>query len=76
MKEKILMQNQQGGHFIHDKRIDVKSADDYQGKMGGPNPFQPPQSMIPGMPGFGAPPAMRGIPPVPKPNPYPIIEAK
>jgi len=39
MKEKIILQNQQGGHFIHDKRVDVKSADDYQGKMPGPVGF-------------------------------------
>lgn len=40
MKEKILAQNVIGGHYILDKKVDVKSADDYQGKppgmMGGP----------------------------------------
>jgi hypothetical protein len=42
MKEKILTQNVVGGHYILDKKVDVKSADDYQGKpqmggmMGGP----------------------------------------
>lgn len=37
MKEKILTQNVVGGHYILDKKVDVKSADDYQGKppMGG-----------------------------------------
>jgi hypothetical protein len=39
MKDKIILQNSQGGHFIHDKRVDVKSADDYQGKMSGPMGF-------------------------------------
>ena len=40
MKDKILTQNIVGGHYILDKKVDVKSADDYQGKppgmMGGP----------------------------------------
>ncbi len=31
-KDKILMVNNTEGHFILDKRVDVKSADDYQGK--------------------------------------------
>lgn len=39
-KEQILGQNYQG-HFILDKKVDVKSADDYQGKvMGGSFPGQ------------------------------------
>lgn len=29
MKEKILTQNIVGGHYILDKKVDVKSADDY-----------------------------------------------
>ena len=35
-KQKILQKNQNRaeGHFILDKRVDVKSADDYQGKGG------------------------------------------
>lgn len=32
MKEQIVQQNNTTGHFILDKRVDVKSADDYQGK--------------------------------------------
>ena len=30
MKQKILSVNRQPGHFIMEKRVDVKSADDYQ----------------------------------------------
>lgn len=35
MKDKILNQNVVGGHYILDKKVDVKSADDYQGKAPG-----------------------------------------
>jgi len=31
-KERILMVNSTEGHFILEKRVDVKSADDYTGK--------------------------------------------
>lgn len=31
LKKKIIMQNQQEGHFILDKKVDVKSAEDNQG---------------------------------------------
>ena len=34
-KEEILRVNREKGHFILDKRVDVKSADDYQGKIDG-----------------------------------------
>lgn len=33
-KQEILGKNKLDGHFILDKRVDVKSADDYQGKGG------------------------------------------
>jgi hypothetical protein len=29
VKQDIINQNQDGGHFILDKKVDVKSADDY-----------------------------------------------
>jgi hypothetical protein len=32
MKEQILSQNEYQGHYILEKKVDVKSADDYQGK--------------------------------------------
>lgn len=32
VKEQIIKQNQTSGHFLMDKKVDVKSADDYQGK--------------------------------------------
>lgn len=35
-KERILMVNSTEGHFILEKRVDVKSADDYTGKGQGP----------------------------------------
>ena len=37
VKEALIAQNNYPGHFILDKKVDVKSADDYQGKgmMGG-----------------------------------------
>ncbi len=35
MKEQILNQNEYQGHFILEKKVDVKSADDYQGKTQG-----------------------------------------
>jgi len=35
MKEQILSQNEYQGHFILEKKVDVKSADDYQGKTQG-----------------------------------------
>jgi hypothetical protein len=31
MKKKIIVQNQQEGHYILDKKVDVKSAEDNQG---------------------------------------------
>ena len=34
-KDKILGKNRTGGHFVLDKRVDVKSADDYAGGDGG-----------------------------------------
>lgn len=34
-KLKILEKNRGGGHFVLDKRVDVKSADDYAGKGDG-----------------------------------------
>lgn len=34
-KQKILDKNRGGGHFVLDKRVDVKSADDYAGKGDG-----------------------------------------
>ena len=34
-KGKILSKNREDGHMILDKRVDVKSADDYQGKAPG-----------------------------------------
>ena len=32
-KEKILAQNKDPGHFILEKKVDVKSADDHQAKQ-------------------------------------------
>ncbi len=42
-KEKIIQLNSGHGHFILDKKVDVKSADDYQGKapMGAMPPTHP-----------------------------------
>ena len=34
-KAEILALNKGKGHYILDKRVDVKSADDYQGKVEG-----------------------------------------
>ena len=82
-KEQILSQNNYHGHNILGKKVDVKSADDYQGKGagGGMNP------MMGGFGGGGVPPfmgggnpmmnpygKMDGMPPVAKPNPYVIAE--
>jgi hypothetical protein len=61
MKIQIIQENQDPGHFILDKKVDVKSADDYQGKS---NPIQ--HHVVP------AP----GAPMIQKPNPYVIAEAK
>ena len=33
LKKKIIMQNQQEGHYILDKKVDVKSAEDNQGGL-------------------------------------------
>lgn len=35
MKDDIINQNYTQGHIILDKKVDVKSADDYQGKQTG-----------------------------------------
>jgi len=56
-KERILMVNKTDGHFILDKRVDVKSADDYTGKGpggelgGGGHPNQSFGGNMPGMSG-------------------------
>lgn len=34
-REEILNVNKEKGHYILDKRVDIKSADDYQGKAEG-----------------------------------------
>ena len=60
-----------------EKKVDVKSADDYQGKMMGSIPGMGGQQ--PSMPGMGPPMGMIpgfGVPPLPKPNPYVIAETK
>jgi hypothetical protein len=49
-KNRILMVNSTEGHFILDKRVDVKSADDYTGKGQGP-PMGGIDSMPMGNPG-------------------------
>ena len=36
VKDQIIAGNNKGGHFILDKKVDVKSADDYQGKGNNP----------------------------------------
>lgn len=42
MKSAILYQNKEGGHFILEKKVDVKSADDYQkGALGSQDNLQP-----------------------------------
>ena len=42
MKDQIIHTNATQGHFILEKKVDVKSADDYQGKgPGGPGPMMP-----------------------------------
>lgn len=63
MKDDILSTNadQREGHFILDKKVDVKSADDYQGKS---NPLQSNLIQTP------------AGPLIQKPNPYVIAEAK
>eukprot|EP00347_Sterkiella_histriomuscorum_P016077 403354577 len=65
MKDHIIRQNndQSRGHFILDKKVDVKSADDYQGKT---NQMQPQMNN----------PQMGGNPMIQKPNPYVIAETK
>ena len=35
IKRSIIGQNKTEGHYILDKRVDVKSADDHQGREGG-----------------------------------------
>ncbi|CDW80303.1 heterogeneous nuclear ribonucleoprotein [Stylonychia lemnae] len=63
MKDLILNQNKDHhrGHYILDKKVDVKSADDYQGKQ---NPLQQQLNAVP------------GNPLIQKPNPYVIAETK
>jgi RNA recognition motif-containing protein len=78
-KEQIIQQNQYPGHIILDKKVDVKSADDYHDKKTIGGAGLPPGMMgaFPGMPGAaGFNPAMAGVAPVSKPNPYAIAETK
>lgn len=82
-KEQIINQNQYPGHIILDKKVDVKSADDFHDKkQGGMGPSGLPPGMMPGfgVPGMGPagafPPGLPGVAPVSKPNPYAIAETK
>ena len=72
IKDKIIYQNSKEGHYILDKKVDVKSADDYQGKTTNPMHHAPPMGGgISGGGGGGA-----GAPLIQKPNPYVIAETK
>jgi RNA recognition motif-containing protein len=89
-KDEILGINKGKGHYILDKRVDVKSADDYQGKTEGPNTrsdpsFPPPLPQHQQQP-FSTPPLSSHLPPNPsfptdlhhfnKPNPYVQVDRK
>lgn len=64
-KQKILGKNREDGHSILDKRVDVKSADDYQGKGQGMGPTSGPGSQFM---------VTNTGQTIQKPNPYVMVE--